>query len=158
MTWQRSLLSKSSIYFCASVASIAPYLCATVSISHHLDESQGLWCGWADVVHSAFLKAPYWGALIGGNWSSVASIATQVDKTFHLLLCDSTPASVHILPIVGQLKGNLYVGVWTHFLFLYKLLPIVVEFVDINVQIIHQPERMRTHLVINVAFLNMYIA
>lgn len=78
--------SKSSIYFCASIAS---YLCATVSISHRLDESQGLCCGWADVVHSAFLKTPYWGALIGGNWSSVASIATQVDKTF--ICCCVTP-------------------------------------------------------------------
>lgn len=37
--------SKSSIYLCASIASIAPYLCARVSISHRLDESQGLWCG-----------------------------------------------------------------------------------------------------------------
>lgn len=56
---------------------------------------------------------------------------------------------MNILPIVGQLKGDLDVSVWAHFLFLNKLLPIVVEFVDINVQIIHQSERTTTRLAMN---------
>lgn len=47
-----------------------------------------------------------------------------------------------ILPIVGQLKGNLDVGIWTYFLVLDELFPIVAEFVDINVQILHQPEKI----------------
>lgn len=58
---------------------------------------------------------------------------------------------MNILLIVGQLKGDLDVSVWTHFLSLNKLLSIVVEFVDINVQIIHQSERTRTRLAMKTA-------
>lgn len=50
---------------------------------------------------------------------------------------------IFLLPVVGQLKGNLDVGIRTYFLLLDELFPIVAEFVDIDVQILHQPERIR---------------
>lgn len=50
---------------------------------------------------------------------------------------------IFLLPVVRQLKGNLDVGIRTYFLLLDELFPIVAEFVDIDVQILHQPERIR---------------
>lgn len=44
-------------------------------------------------------------------------------------------------PVVRQLQGNLDEGIWAHLLFLDELFPIVTEFMDIHVQILHQPDQ-----------------
>lgn len=38
-------VSSAASSLCATLASGAPYRCAYFSISHRLNESQGLWCG-----------------------------------------------------------------------------------------------------------------
>lgn len=42
--------------------------------------------------------------------------------------------------IEGQLQSHLYVGIWTHPLFLDKLFPVRFKRVHIHVQISHQPD------------------
>ena len=53
-----------------------------------------------------------------------------------------------VLPVVRQLKSHLNVGIWADLLLLDELFPVVVEFVDVHVQISHQPEKSRTNPVI----------
>lgn len=116
-------------------------------ICHRLYKGQGLGGRWANVINTTFLETPNWCTLVSGHEPSSAS-KCRADMIWNCtLMANSSIRDMLMISHIEylllekcKLQGNLYEGIWTHLLLLDKFFPIIFEFENIHVEIIHQPE------------------